>query len=116
MLEKYESKQQQIHRDAGTIYSVLSDFNNFTPLVADKVEGWTVEGDTCSFKVKGIAMTLSMTETRCHAACVLYMDSLSTSVLAESGLFACAVSLSRSTANRFSSAQQHTGSGHFFRP
>lgn len=62
MTEKYESKQQQIHRDAGMIYGVLSDFNNFTPLVADKVEGWTVEGDTCSFKVKGIAMTLQMTE------------------------------------------------------
>ncbi len=62
MTEKYESKQQQIRRDAGMIYGVLSDFNNFTPLVADKVEGWTVEGDTCSFKVKGIAMTLQMTE------------------------------------------------------
>lgn len=62
MTEKYESKQQQIRRDAGMIYGVLSDFNNFTPLVADKVEEWTVEGDTCSFKVKGIVMTLQMTE------------------------------------------------------
>ena len=62
MTEKYESKQQQIRRDAGMIYAVLSDFNNFTPLVADRVEGWRVEGDTCSFKVKGITMTLNMTE------------------------------------------------------
>ena len=62
MLEKYESKQQQINRDAGTIYSVLSDFNNFTPLVADKVEGWSVEGDECSFRVKGMNVGLRMVE------------------------------------------------------
>ncbi len=62
MLEKYESKQQQIHRDAGTVWAALSDFNNFTPLVADRVEGWAVDGDTCSFKVKGITMGMRMVE------------------------------------------------------
>lgn len=62
MIEKYESKQQQIRKPAELIYTVLSDFNNFTPIVADKVEGWSVDGDTCSFKVKGFAMTLHMTE------------------------------------------------------
>jgi carbon monoxide dehydrogenase subunit G len=62
MTEKYESKQHQIRKPAEMIYGVLADFNNFTPIVADKVEGWTVEGDSCSFKVKGIGMTLRMVE------------------------------------------------------
>ncbi len=62
MIEKYESKQQQIRRSAETIYGALADFNNFTPLVADKVEGWTVEGDECSFKVKGMPFGLRMVE------------------------------------------------------
>ena len=62
MTEKYESKQQQIRKSAEMIYAVLSDFNNFTPIVADKVEGWTVEGDNCSFRVKGIGVSLRMVE------------------------------------------------------
>jgi carbon monoxide dehydrogenase subunit G len=62
MLEKYESKQQQIHRSADQVYAVLSDFNNFTPLVADRVEGWSVDGDACTFKVKGMQVGLRMVE------------------------------------------------------
>jgi carbon monoxide dehydrogenase subunit G len=64
MLEKYESKQKQIRRDPETIYRVLSDFNNFTPMVSDKVEGWSVSegGDECSFRVKGITVGLRMVE------------------------------------------------------
>ncbi len=62
MLEKYESKQQQIRKPAGVIYAALSDFNNFTPIVADKVEEWAVDGDECSFRVKGFGVTLRMTE------------------------------------------------------
>jgi carbon monoxide dehydrogenase subunit G len=62
MLEKYESSQQHIRRDALTVWTALSDFDNFTPLVADRVEGWRVEGDECSFTVKGFAMGLRMTE------------------------------------------------------
>ncbi len=62
MLEKYESKQQQIRRPAEMVYTALSDFNNFTPLVADRVDDWKVDGDTCSFKVRGIAMGLRMVE------------------------------------------------------
>ncbi|MDR2882816.1 MAG: SRPBCC family protein [Alistipes sp.] len=61
-MEKYESKQQQIRRSAETVYEALSDFNNFTPLVADRVEGWKVDGDTCTFKVKGMEMGLRMVE------------------------------------------------------
>jgi hypothetical protein len=64
MLEKYESKQAQIRRDAGSIYTVLSDFNNFTPMVADRVEGWNVlpGGDECSFRVKGMTVGLRIVE------------------------------------------------------
>jgi len=62
MLEKYESRQQQIHRDAMTVWTALSNFDNFTPLVAERVEGWRVEGDECSFTVKGFTMGLRMTE------------------------------------------------------
>jgi carbon monoxide dehydrogenase subunit G len=62
MLEKYQSSQQQIRKPAEMIWAALSDFNNFTPLVAGKVEDWTVEGDTCSFRVKGVGMTLRMVE------------------------------------------------------
>jgi carbon monoxide dehydrogenase subunit G len=62
MLEKYESHQRQIRKPAAVIYAALSDFNNFTPLVAGRVDDWRVEGDTCSFKVKGFTMTLRMTE------------------------------------------------------
>jgi carbon monoxide dehydrogenase subunit G len=62
MLEKYESHQRQILKPAEMIYAALADFNNFTPVVADRVDDWRVEGDTCWFKVKGLAMTLRMVE------------------------------------------------------
>jgi carbon monoxide dehydrogenase subunit G len=64
MLEKYESKQAQILRTPDTIYGVLSDFNNFTPLVAGRVDDWVVSpgGDECSFRVKGMAVGLRMVE------------------------------------------------------
>jgi carbon monoxide dehydrogenase subunit G len=64
MLEKYESKQVQIRRDPASIYGVLSDFNNFTPMVADRVEGWNVsaDGSECSFRVKGVTVGLRMVE------------------------------------------------------
>lgn len=62
MTEKYESKQWQIRKPAGMVYTALSDFNNFTPIIADKVDDWRVDGDTCTFRVKGFPMTLRMVE------------------------------------------------------
>lgn len=62
MTEKYESKQKQIRKPAELIYASMADFNNFTPIVAGKVDDWSVEGDECTFKVKGFAMRLRMTE------------------------------------------------------
>lgn len=61
-MEKYESKQQQIRRSAEQIYMALSSFNNFTPMLQDKVEDWQADDDVCSFKVKGIAARLRMVE------------------------------------------------------
>ncbi len=61
-MEKYQSKQIKINKPDYAIYNVISDFDNFTPLVADRVEGWTVDGDTCSFRVKGMPVGLRMVE------------------------------------------------------
>jgi carbon monoxide dehydrogenase subunit G len=61
-MEKYVSKQVQIRRPDWLIYKLLSDFNNFTPMLEGKVDGWRVDGDTCSFTVKGFSLTLRMLE------------------------------------------------------
>ena len=53
-LEKYESKQVQIRRPASQIYAMASRFDNFTPVLKDRVEEWQATEDTCSFKVKGV--------------------------------------------------------------
>ena len=39
-LEKYESKQVQIRRPAAQIYAMASRFDNFTPVLKDRVEEW----------------------------------------------------------------------------
>ena len=61
-MEKYESKQQQIRRTAEQIYSALSSFNNFTPIIQDRVEEWSADDNVCSFKVKGMPVRLRMVE------------------------------------------------------
>ena len=61
-MEKYESKQQQIRLTAEQIYSALSSFNNFTPIIQDRVEEWSADDNVCSFKVKGMPVRLKMVE------------------------------------------------------
>ena len=61
-MEKYESIQQQIRRSAEQIYTALASFNNFTPMIQDKVDEWSAEDDRCSFKVKGMTVKLCMVE------------------------------------------------------
>ncbi len=61
-LEKYVSKQVKINRPDWMVYNLLSDFNHFTPMLEGKVDGWRVEGDSCSFTVKGFSLTLRMVE------------------------------------------------------
>ncbi len=62
MIEKYQSSQVQIRKPSEMIYGTLADFQNFTPIIGDKVEGWQATGDECSFTVKGFPITLRMTE------------------------------------------------------
>jgi carbon monoxide dehydrogenase subunit G len=61
-LEKYVSKQVKINRPDWIIYNLLSDFNHFTPMLEGRVDNWRVEGDTCSFTVKGFTIHLRMLE------------------------------------------------------
>lgn len=61
-MEKYESKQQQIHKSASQIYPFISSFELLTPAVADKVEEWSATADSCSFKVKGFTIKLRMVD------------------------------------------------------
>lgn len=61
-MEKYESKQVRITRSAEIIYTTLSDFSNFTPILKDKVEDWSATTDSCSFKVKGFTAKLNIVE------------------------------------------------------
>lgn len=61
-MEKYESQQHQILRPAEQIYTVISRFDNLTPALADKVEEWQADEDTCSFKAKGFTVKLRMAE------------------------------------------------------
>ena len=60
--ERYESKHVRIKHPAHRIYEVLSDFSNFTPILADRVEGWQATAETCCFKVKGFPVGLRMVE------------------------------------------------------
>ena len=59
---RYTSKQVQIARPDETIFRVLSSFENFTPILADKVEGWEATEETCKFKAKGFTVGLKMVE------------------------------------------------------
>lgn len=61
-MERYESKHVQILQPASIIYGVLSDFNYLTPVLGDKVEGWSATTDTCSFKAQGFQINLQMVE------------------------------------------------------
>lgn len=61
-MAEYKSKQVRINKPDEAIYSVLSDFGNFTPIVADKVEEWNATEETCSFKAKGFTVKLRMVE------------------------------------------------------
>ncbi|MEG0655428.1 MAG: polyketide cyclase [Mucinivorans sp.] len=59
---KYESKQQQINKPAQMIYDRLSSFENFTPILASKVEEWQATDDHCSFRAQGFSVALAMME------------------------------------------------------
>ena len=58
-----ESKTVQCSASSQKMYDYLCDFNHFTQMMPPQVEGWSVEGDKCSFKVGGfMQLTLTYTE------------------------------------------------------
>ena len=73
-MEKYQSRQVKINKPDYAIYTVISDFNNFTPILRDKVEGWSVEDDVCSFRVKGFTVRLRMAEKTPYSSVKLTGD------------------------------------------
>ncbi len=61
-MKQYESKQHQILLPAEQIFFLISNFENLTPAVGDKVEEWSATADRCSFKAKGFTVKLAMEE------------------------------------------------------
>lgn len=61
-MNKYESKQHQILLPAEQIFFLISNFENLTPAIGDKVEEWQATADRCSFKAKGFTVKLMIEE------------------------------------------------------
>lgn len=59
-MNKYESRQVQINKPDFVIFQSLSNFSNFTPMLAGKVDEWQATEESCSFKVKGFTLKLVM--------------------------------------------------------
>ncbi len=57
-MKRYESKQRQILLPAEQIFTLISNFENLTPMVADKVDDWQATPISCSFKAKGFTVKL----------------------------------------------------------
>ena len=61
-MQEYTSRQQQIRRSAQQIYDVVSRFDNLTPALADRVEEWQADEDTCALTTKGFIVKLLIAE------------------------------------------------------
>ncbi len=55
---KCESKQHTATAPASAMHLALSNFENLTPMLKDKVEGWNATPDRCSFKAQGVTLEL----------------------------------------------------------
>ena len=55
MSKRIESETVTINNSAETIFNFISNFDNFSALLPEKVENWQSTGDACSFEVKGLA-------------------------------------------------------------
>ncbi len=62
IMEKYESKQQQINHPASLVFPIISRLDLLSPAMQDKVEEWQATEDSCSFKVKGMKVGLRIAE------------------------------------------------------
>ena len=55
-MTRIESKQVDIPRSAGDLYTFLQDMNNFHQLLPqERISDWKSDGRSCSFKVQGAA-------------------------------------------------------------
>jgi carbon monoxide dehydrogenase subunit G len=55
MSRRIESETLIINCTSEKVYNFISNFDNFSALLPDKVENWQSTGDSCSFEVKGLA-------------------------------------------------------------
>lgn len=61
-MTEYVSKQVAINKPDYIIYQSLCSFDNFTPILKDKVDGWEATVDSCAFKAKGLSVRLKMVD------------------------------------------------------
>lgn len=54
-MKTFESKRVEILCPANTIYSFLSDFNNFGKLMPPEITNWQSTATICSFTISGMA-------------------------------------------------------------
>lgn len=54
-MTRIESKKAELKQNSAEVFAFLSDFQNLGTLMPEQVEGFTAEGDTCKFTIKGMA-------------------------------------------------------------
>ena len=54
-MTRIESEKIVLEQSAKEVFDFLSDFNHVGTLMPEQVEGFTVDGDTCKFNIKGMA-------------------------------------------------------------
>ncbi|MEP7262958.1 MAG: hypothetical protein ABI772_00595 [Bacteroidota bacterium] len=54
-MTRLESNKVLISKKPESVFEFLSDFNNIGLLMPDQVEGYTTDGETSSFTIKGMA-------------------------------------------------------------
>lgn len=62
-MSEIKSNVEQINNSAETIYTFLSNLNNFKALMPEQIENWQSTEETCSFRIKNMAdLSLRLTE------------------------------------------------------
>jgi carbon monoxide dehydrogenase subunit G len=54
-MTRIESDPVTVDRPQTDLYAFLGDLSRFGSLMPPQVEGWAVDGDACSFRIKGMA-------------------------------------------------------------
>ena len=63
------SETKRVDYSAEKVYQFITDFNNFESLLPqDKVENFKADGDTCSFRIKGMTdLGLKIVDAKKHS-------------------------------------------------